>query len=236
MLDEVTLKVAAHAAELSGPVLLFLYADKNGNGLRDGEEPAQFRIITNAPDTGEFEISPVRECPYWGWNALQRAQAEDQGPHVSFEAPSSSDATEKGSKIGEVDGGYAARAYSPGPLLVQTNGVVGLPAPGANTLTNLVAGTDYWVKAFRDLNSNGVWEGKEPPCFRITKVFLTAAGATNINVHVEKTRGMRVDFSFESGTTTQIAQRIVSNAVAGAKPLPDSDSLASDVDPNLQLR
>ena len=44
MLDEVTLKVAAHAAELSGPVLLFLYADKNGNGIREGEEPAQFRL------------------------------------------------------------------------------------------------------------------------------------------------------------------------------------------------
>ncbi len=129
-LDEVTRKVAAQAADVSGPILLFLYVDNNGNGIREGEEPAQFRIIDGAADAAEFEVSPVRECPYWGWNALQRAQAEDQGPRVSFVAPSSSDASEKGSKFGEVDGGYAASTYSPGPLLYQTNGLTGLPAPG----------------------------------------------------------------------------------------------------------
>ncbi len=30
--------------EFLRPVLLFLYADKNGNGIREGEEPAQFRL------------------------------------------------------------------------------------------------------------------------------------------------------------------------------------------------
>ncbi len=68
-----------------------------------------------------------------------------------------------------------------------------LNSPSSFTFENIPA-TNYWLKAFRDLNEDGEWQGNEPPNFTFTNVNLTATSVSNVVVHIEKTRGMRVDF------------------------------------------
>ncbi len=94
--------------------------------------------------------------------------------------------------------------------------------PSSFTFQNIPA-TNYWIKVFRDLNEDGEWQGNEPPNFTFTNVNLIAAGASNVTVHIEKTRGMRVDFGeyynpdhspWNGKNSAQIATQIVDDAVA----------------------
>ncbi len=201
MLDEVRI----YSRGLSSNQLQSLWyagADLDADGLRNVME-SQYRTNPNDADTDDDTLTDGDEVFIYGTD-----------PAVSNVLASvSGSVTYKGSSTGQVVVLASPEKFSWTSPFRQT-----LPQPGAFALTNVPAGTSYWIKAFRDLNSNGVWEGKEPPYFCITNIELAASGATNINVHVEKLRGMRVDFGeyyngqWAGKSTEQIAGLIVSNA------------------------
>ena len=82
-----------------------------------------------------------------------------------------------------------------------------------------VGSSNYWIKAWLDLNGDGKYASSEPASVPLSSTNLVAGGISNISIKSEKIRGMRVDFAFygdppfSSLTSTQVVQLIVSNAV-----------------------
>lgn len=141
-LDAVSAEVAAHAVELAGPLTALLYEDRNGNGVRDADEPAQCLPLRDAAalDAATIELKP--DCPFWGWGAAQRAAEHATQIEVRYELPEvlpAEQADEPVAEEGESEGAQAMRAAvtnDSGPLQVLVSGASGIPVPGDYPATN----------------------------------------------------------------------------------------------------
>ncbi|MBU0677452.1 MAG: hypothetical protein KJ626_04980 [Verrucomicrobia bacterium] len=112
------------------------------------------------------------------------------------------------------DPGPTCVIASPSRFGWMTNNSTGIDGPGAYTIDHIPMRSSYWIKAFRDLNTNGVWEASEPSTTHAIKWSVPPEGLTNVTVDVQKVRAMRVDFAYYLGYGAEGAARlIVSNAV-----------------------
>ncbi|MBU0677468.1 MAG: hypothetical protein KJ626_05065, partial [Verrucomicrobia bacterium] len=197
MLDDARIYNAA----LTSNQLYSLYelgSDQDSDGVSLATESFYFSDPTDS-DTDDDGLDDFAEINYY----LTDPTASNEFANISGTV------TYKGSSTGQT-----IVIASPTRFGWHTNNSVTLTGPGNFTITNAPVRSNYWIKAFRDTDNDGVRDENEPVGWNFTNFPFSSSGLTDVSVHVEKVRGFRVDFAYYAIYGGQgAAELIVSNAL-----------------------
>ncbi len=152
------------------------------------DAPVNFGAFNGA---GEFAVGLLDEIAIWrksftaeevraGWNKKLTGKETGLVGYWPFDDSTANDLSAN-ARNGEL-GGNAAIVDAGVPGLGAGLAEVGLPQPGAFTLTGLPSGAGYAVFAFRDSNTNGVADAGEPAGSYAGNSFDLTADKTGVDV------------------------------------------------------
>jgi len=140
--------------------------DTDGDGLSDGEEVHLYGTDPTLPDT------------------------DGDGFSDFFEIANGTDPTRADSYPAAISGTISYGGRQTGPILISADSstvwnvqsVGAIPEPGPYSIPALATGTNYWLHAFRDSNSNGVLDSWEAYGTYPASPLTHAGSETNIDI------------------------------------------------------